>query len=660
MSVDKKILIQRAKYPVFIMMIMLLVIFVKLVWIQWAQGSTYRKIAKNVIQKVDTIKANKGSVYASDGSLLATSMYKYEIRMDVMTVNRDTLMKNLPALAKGLSRILGKPASYYKKLILEARKKGSRYLFIARGLSYLEYTEIKQLPVFNKGPYRGGLIAIQNTYRVHPLGKMASRLIGYDDYRGRPGIEGAYHSYLAGKDGYSLKQRIAKGHWKPVNSNNEVEPQDGMDIVTTIDVNIQDIAHQALLEAMQEHEAEHGSVIVMEVKTGKIKAMSNLGLGKNGEYHEEYNYAVGEAYEPGSVFKVMSLATALEDKVADTARTFDTEGGKWKIYDKWVKDSHEGGYGVISLARGLEVSSNVVFAKMIHRAYKDHPEKFIKGLERMHILQKIGIPLKGEAEPFIIRPGDKKWSGTTLPWLSFGYGVKLTPLQILTFYNAIANDGRMVKPLFVERIRNQSKQKDIKTWDTEVIDKKICSSSTLAQLKQILQNVVRRGTADNIYMKDYSLAGKTGTCQAEYWTDHMYYVSSFAGFFPVENPEYSCIVVVHKPRKRGYTGRMVAAPVFLKIAKKIFSATPRDIYLDDVDKDYALLDKYYSKYDKKLSNKWRYMPDLKGMPVMDAVSLLENMGLKVKFQGTGVVKEQQPSPKTRLQKNTQVVLQSGT
>ncbi len=654
MPVERTQIVRRTSWVVYALLLLLVAVPVKVAWIQIVKGDEYRRRAEQVIQRIDTIRANKGSVYASDGSLLATSMFRYEIRMDVMTVNPDTLRKHLPALARGLSRILGKPASYYEEKIRKGRKMKSQYLFIASGLNYLEYNAIRQLPLFNKGPYRGGLIAIQKTYRAHPLGKIASRLIGYDDYRGRPGIEGAFHKYLRGKDGFRLQQKIAKGQWKPLNSDNELEPIDGMDVITTLDINIQDVAHQALLEQLKKHDAGHGSVVVMHVKTGEIRAMSNLTRNDEGAYYEEYNYAVGEAHEPGSAFKLMTLVAALEDKVVDTSKVYDTGDGKWKIHGEWVRDSHEGGYGRISLARATELSSNVAYAKMITEAYGDNPGAFIRRLHKMHVDEPLGLPLKGEGTPVLTTPGSEHWSGTSLPWLSFGYGVKMTPLQILTFYNAIANGGKMVKPKFVKEITGNGNRKKI-NFKTEVIDEQICSPETVSQVKEILKNVVRRGTANNIRLPGYSLAGKTGTCKAEYWTDHMYYISSFTGFFPVENPEYSCIVVIHKPVKNGFYGNVVAAPVFRKIARKIYSATPEEVYLTQ-EPAFQKLEKEYSRYDAILARPAAVIPNVKGMPGMDAVSILENMGLQVEFNGTGVVKSQQPEPGTPLKKTHVVKL----
>ena len=657
MSVERQNIVRKSGVIFVILFVIMLAIVVRVSLIQFNEGEKYRDISNHIAEKTDTIHANKGNVYAADGSLLATSMFRYEIRMDVKSksINKDTIQKYLPALSDSLSVLLGKPANFYQKKISNAIGVNG-YLLIARNLDYTEYSRMRDFPLFEKGLHAGGFISIQKTVREHPLGKVAARTIGYDDYRGRPGIEGAYSKELRGKDGQRLKQKIAQQQWKPINDDNEVEPQNGKDIITTIDVNMQDIAHQALLEQLQYHKAEHGSVVLMEVKTGEIKAIANLGINKFGKYYERRNYAVGESHEPGSAFKLMSLVVAMEDKRIDTTTIVDTANGKWKLYNRTVEDSNGKGYGKISAARALEVSSNTGFAKLIHNNYKDNPKKFIKGLKRMHLDKPLGLPLKGEGIPIIPSPDDKSWSGVSLAWMSYGYGVHLTPLQTLTFYNAIANDGKMVKPRFIKEIRYQNNKKESTTFETEVIDEHICSKETANKVKEVLRNAIKRGTAKNIYAADYSLAGKTGTCEAEYWTDHKYYIASFTGFFPVENPKYSCIVVIHKPQENGYYGNKVAAPVFKKIAKKVYAATPVVNEVDAKKKTFVKLDFDFSKYNKTAQKIYKSMPNVKGMSGMDAISLLENLGYNVQFSGTGAVKNQSIAAGSKIIKGKTVFL----
>ena len=634
MAIQKKQILNKVYLLTGFMFLFAFAIGYKLVEIEFIDGDKYRKLAEQGTVKTFEIAANRGNVYTADGSLLATSVSKFDIRMDPVAISDKDFENGIKDLSKYLSKMLGKNAGYYEKKIRKARVNKNRYLFITRNLSYNEYQKLKTFPIFKLGTYRGGFIVEQRTVREHPIGKIAERAVGYDDYRGKVGIEGSFYEFLRGKNGKRLKQKIAKGQWKPLNDNNEIEPIDGRDIITTIDLNIQDVAHHALLGQLEKYEADHGSVVVMETKTGEIKAISNLGRTSKGTYYEQRNYAIYETFEPGSTFKLMGLIVALEDKVIDTSTIVDTEKGVIYFHGKRVKDSHHGGYGKISAARVFEVSSNVGVVKIINDHYKDNPKKFVDGLKRMGIDKKIGLPLKGEGTPYIPDPKDKKkWNGLSLPWMAYGYGVMLTPLQILTFYNAVANNGEMVKPRFVKEIRTQSNV--ITKFEKEIINPKICSQSTIDKVKEMMSNVVKRGTATNIYDENFSMAGKTGTGQTEYWTDHTKYISSFVGYFPADEPKYSCIVVIHKPNKKlGYYGSIVAAPVFKQIANKIYSATPVHESVE-FSSQLASLDSDFDGYFEKVNKDYKNVPNVKNMPGMDAISLLENLGFKVSFNGIG-------------------------
>lgn len=634
------------------MFLFALAITYKLIDIQFVKGDAYRKQANEGTVKDFEIPANRGNVYTVDGSLLATSVSKFDIRMDVVTISQENFEEGIKGLSQELSKMLGvQSPGYYESYIRKARKNNNRYLFITRNLSYNEYQKIKKFPIFKLGTYKGGLIAEQRTVREHPIGKIAERYIGYDDYRGRVGIEGNFHDILKGKNGKRLKQKIAKGQWKPLNDNNEIEPIDGKDIYTTIDLNIQDIAHHALLEQLEKYSADHGSVVVMETQTGEVKAISNLGRNKEGNYYERLNHAVGESHEPGSTFKLMSMIVALEDKVIDTGSVIDTEDGTLKIYDRTVRDSHRGGYGKISAARVFEVSSNVGIVKIIEENYRNNPKKFIDGLKKMGVHNKLNVPIKGEGVPILPNPEDKKkWYGTSLAWMTHGYGVHITPLQTLAMYNAIANNGEMVKPRFIKEVRAQEKL--IETYKKEIINSKICSQETVDKLKVMMENVVKRGTAENIYDKNYSMAGKTGTCQTNYWIKGgTQYISSFVGYFPAKEPKYSCIVVIHKPDKKiGYYGNVVAAPVFKKIAQKIYTDTPLLDEISQSDFAYADIENSYKKYSATARKKFVTMPNLKNMSGMDAIALLENLGLRVESDGTGLVTTQSIKSGKKIEK----------
>lgn len=661
MATTEKNILNRLYFVAGCMFIFALLVTYKLISIQFFQGAKYREMAITATEKMVTIPATRGNLYAGDGSLLATSVIKYDIRWDAVSPSDDNFNENVVGLSKGLSELLGKSQSYYENRLRKARKTKNRYLFVARNLSYGDYIQIKGLPLFNKGQFKGGIIIEQHTEREHPLDKMAERTVGYerkDDsgYYTRVGLEGAYGHYLRGKEGRRLKQKIAKGEWKPLGVGNIVEPRDGYDVISTIDVNIQDIAHNALLSSLEKFKADHGCVVVMETKTGEIKAISNLGRTSSGKYYERLNYAVGESHEPGSTFKLMAMVAALEDKVIDTSQVVDTENGRVKFYDRTAIDSKRGGYGKVSVARAFELSSNTAFAKMINEPYAKDPKRFVKRLFNMGLNEKLGLEIKGEGAPYFPYPGDENWYGTTLPWMAFGYGVQLTPLQTLTFYNAIANDGEMVKPRFIKKVKEWDVT--VEEFDKEVINPRIASQSTIDAVKEMMENTVRRGTAKNIYSPAFSMAGKTGTCQTEYWIEPNRYISSFAGYFPADNPQYSCIVVIHKPEKSlGYYGNIVAAPVFKQIAQKIYTDTP---VVDEVDlskESSEAIDNYYDSYYKAVNKSYTTVPNVKGMSGMDAVALLENVGLKVRFRGSGKVKSQSIKAGEKLVKNKTIILE---
>lgn len=647
------------------MFIFSLLVVYKLVDIQFIDGNKYRDLADKKTVKNVIIPANRGNVYSADGSLLATSVPKYEIRIDAITPSSKNFEKYLKPLSDSLSKFHGKPSAHYQQNIRKARANKNRYYLLARNLGYSDYLKFRNFPLLKLGAFRGGLIVKQTTKREHPMGGIAQRTIGYEriDEDGnvtRPGIDGAFGvKYLRGTDGRRLKQKIGKGQWKPIQDFNQVEPRDGYDVYTTIDVNIQDIAHHALLEQLEYFSADHGSVVVMETKTGEIKAISNLGRTSKGTYYERLNYAVGESHEPGSTFKLMAIVAALEDKVIDTSDVVDTENGVISFYGRKIRDSKQGGYGVISVSEAFEMSSNTGIVKLIYNSYKNNPSKFVDRLYKMGLNNTLDLPIIGEGKPKITHPSDKKnWDGLDLPWMAFGYGISLTPLQILTFYNAIANDGEMVKPRFIKAVKEFNRT--IVPFQKEVINPAICTIETAKKVQEMMKNVVEKkhGTAHNIYSPIFSMAGKTGTSQTEYWIESGRYISSFVGYFPAENPKYSCIVVIHKPdTKKGYYGNIVAAPVFKKIAQKIYTDTPIIDTVEDLERSSALVEKNYQAYFEIAQKYKTIMPNVKGMPAMDAITLLENIGLKVRIVGSGKVKTQSIARGVKINKNQIVVLE---
>ena len=670
MAVNEKSILNRLYFIAGCMFIFGIAVVFKLVSIQYLQGDKYISLVEKRSIKNVTIPANRGNVYADDGSLLATSIPKYNIAIDAVISSSKLFEENIRGLADSLSNYSGKPSNYYQQVIRRARANKNQYYLLAKNIGYSDYVRLRSFPLLNKGAIPGGLIVEQNTKREFPMGSIARRTIGYEriDEKGnvtRPGIDGAFGvKYLRGTDGKRWKQKIGKNKWKPLTDYNQIEPQDGYDVYTTIDVNIQDIAHHSLLQQLDKYKADHGCVIVMETKTGEVKAISNLGRSSKGVYYERLNYAVGESHEPGSTFKLMALAAAFEDKLVDTSDVVDTEKGILSFYGKKVRDSKHGGYGKITVSKAFEVSSNTGVVKAIDQAYKTKPSKFVDRLYKMNLRHddSLGIPIIGEAKSIIPDPRIKngRWSGIALQWMAYGYGVSFTPLQTLTFYNAIANDGEMVKPQFLKEVKEFDKV--IVPFEKEVINEQVCSKETIGKLQKLLKSVVEKkhGTGHRLYSENFSMAGKTGTCQKDYRDkDKLNYISSFAGYFPADNPKYSCIVVIHEPDKSvGYYGADVSGPVFKRIAQKIFTDTPIIDEVETLEVINTKIEAEFEGYYKLAQNYKTIMPNVVGMPAMDAIALLENMQVKVKVEllGNGVIKKQSVNEKVKLNNNQVIVL----
>ena len=651
-------LMQRFYLLASLLFVFALVLIGKLIYIQFYESAKGLGLDPEWLVKNVVLEPSRGNIYAVDGNILATSIPRYELHWDAVTPSAHLFKTYKKALADSMALFGGKNATQILKNLEKARRQKNRYWLVDKDLSYSEYQRYKGFPVFNQNVYRGGLIVEQEIKREHPLGKIAERTIGYEkqDKDGtffRVGLEGAFSEYLRGDPGLRLKQKIANGQWKPISDSNEKEPTEGYDLYTTLDVNIQDIAHNALLSQLEEFEAEHGTVVVMEVKTGAIKAIANLGRTEQGKYFEKLNYAVGEAHEPGSTFKLMGMIAALEDKVIDQNSLIETGNGEMMFYGKYrVKDSKRGGYGTLTAAKAFEVSSNVGLVKIIYDNYKNEPKKFVDRLYNMGINKPLGLPIRGEGLPKIPYPTDTDWDGLDLPWMAYGYGVSLTPLQTLTFYNAIANNGEMVKPRFLNKISNFGTA-PTKVFSKKVLNPSICSQETLNKVQHMMFNVVDKkwGTGYSIKDSMLTMAGKTGTCQVDYTTDEVQYISSFVGYYPVEEPKYSCIVVIHKPNKtKGYYGATVAAPVFKTIAKKIFNDIPYEVKINSTD--LAVLDQ-----EKKVQEDEKVMPNLAGLSKKLALEILERKGFKVLVKGTGLVRTQSPKAGTPIQKQQKIILE---
>lgn len=701
----KKDILWRVVIVYIVFLLFGLLVIARILYLQLFEKKEWMDKAGTFSLKTMYIPANRGSIYASDGRLLASSVPFYEVHFDARCENLTdkTFNNGVDSLAFCLSRLFGdKSKEAYKQILIEARQKGKRYQLIKSSVNYIQLKKLKEFPIFRLGQYRGGLIYMQENKRVRPHRNLAGRIIGYtskDLQSNVVGIEGAYNDQLAGMQGIRLMHRLSGDVWMPMNDRNEIEPKDGQDIISTIDVNLQDVAQKALLEQLISHNAQYGTAVLMEVKTGEVKAMVNLGKDEQGYYREMQNYAIGESTEPGSTFKLPVLMAAMEDGVVQLEDTIDTGNGTFTYYDKIIRDDHyeKGGYGKISVQKVFEYSSNVGMAKIITGAYKKNPADFIDRLYAMRLNERIGIDIKGEGKPEIRYPGDKYWSGISLAMIAHGYEVRITPLQTLTFYNAIANNGKMVKPLFVKEIRYHGKL--LRRYSTEVLKSSICSRSTLRKAKNMLEGVVNSGTAKNLKNPLIKIAGKTGTNQI-YNKKYGYksasevsYQASFVGYFPADDPQYSCIVVVNSPSKNVYYGNMVAGPVFLEIARKVYAtavemqpfvARNKDIRLDlpysktgnreelrrvlkelDVPVDNSHLRAQWISTEKKTqavefskrSVVPGLVPNVVTMGAKDAVYLLENAGLRVRLLGRGSVRQQSLPPGTKVRKGEQITLQ---
>jgi cell division protein FtsI (penicillin-binding protein 3) len=665
--IDKKAIFLRVLLISSLITLAAMAIFIHLLGVQSEMTESLGQ--NDPVLALREIPSPRGNIYDLKGNLLATSMPVYTIAIDA-TQPSDTLFNNnYKKLAKGLAAIFkDESKDEFEKKIYQSRLAKKQYFKLKSGVRYSELQEVKKLPILNKGRFKGGFVYTQQTSRTKPFKYLCGRTIGYINGTYGVGIEKSFDKYLKGENGLQMMQKINGGVWKPLSNSEDVEPESGADIYSTIDIRIQDIAQSALLSSLEEYEAESGSVILMDVKTGAIRAMSSLQRTDAEKYAENFNFAFGAAYEPGSTFKLASLLVALEDGKIDTSSIVDTKNGVFEFYDRKMRDSnaHRGGHGKISIARAFEVSSNIGIARTIVDLYEDKPQEFIDRLARLGVSNKLDFELLGEAEPWIKNSNDSTWSGVSLPWISYGYELKMSALQILALYNAVANDGELVKPYLVDRI--QRGEQIVTSKKVEVLKPSICSQNTISILKDLLVGVVKNGTAKNIYSKMYSCAGKTGT--AKIASDGSYssdYRASFAGYFPADNPKYSCIVVVTKPKKElGFYGNIVAAPVFKEIRNSLYAEEPVSVPLNESamatsDKGLSYeLNQIYKElkhplYKSSTNNLWLnasntgfkplsiedgVMPNLHGMSSMDAVYLLENLGLSVAVFGKGKVVHQ--------------------
>lgn len=681
-------------------LLLLVVVVLRVLWIQYVLGDALRAEGHSVTYREEELEASRGNIVAEDGRLLATSLPRYSIRMDFAArgMKDSVFSAGLDSLALELSRLFADRSqeSYRRELVL-LRRAGARYARIgSRNVSYLELKRLRQFPIFRLPRNQGGLIVEQEYRRMKPLGDLASRTIGYCN-RGEVcvGLEGAFDEELRGTPGLRITRRSHGGKSIPIGSADHVQPVDGLDVVTTIDINLQDVVARALRTQLQKHAAEHGTVVVMEVATGEVRAIANLTRNAGGGYSEQVNYAVGASTEPGSTFKLAALIALLEDGHIMLDDTVQTGNGVLRVYDQSISDTRRGGWGSLTVREVWEKSSNVGVAKLVLEAYKGRESDFVNRLYSMRLNQPLGVSIRGEVAPDIKSPADPRWSGVSLPMMSIGYEVEMTPLQILAFYNAVANDGRLVRPRFVRELRRHGRV--VKRFGPEVLDRAICSSKTLEQVQEVLAGVVERGTAKNLDGAIYSMAGKTGTAQIALGREgykrggRVQYQASFVGYFPADAPRYSCIVVVNSPTTSGYYGNVVAGPIFREIAQKVYATRSewfphcasdgQPVVLASKAGHRELLTEALGGMgarvvDESAGSSWvepvrrgdtvilrarrefsGLVPNVVGMPLSDALYILENSGFRVRVRGRGSVRRQSVMAGERVRRGGEILLE---
>lgn len=691
----------------FLMLAISVMVIVKILAVQNIKTDRWEQIADNLTNYTVSLDPSRGNICADDGNVLATSVPGYYVRIDLGAPGvRKIYEGKSDSLALMLSKFFRDlPAREYKRRLDKAyREKDRGFMLTPRKINYNELQEMKKFPILRKGAFGGGRIIEQENKRVLPLGKLAARTIGTlnrgaegaeTGSAGHTGLEAAFEKYLKGEEGVGYRSNLS-GRWV---NRIEIEPTNGFDVLTTLNVRFQDITESALEQQLKASNADWGTAVLMEVKTGAIKAIANLGRVAPGRYEEVYNYAVAPegCYEPGSTFKLMSLVAALDDGVIDTSTVFDTGPGMWKYKGRTIYDSdygHGGTHGPMTVKQIFEKSSNVGVAKIITSCYEKNPEKYVDRIHDLGITKPLEFELAGVGIPKFKYPGDSDWWGTTLAWMSYGYETQMTPLQILTFYNAIANGGKMMKPWLVREV--QDKGDVVKRWGPEVLKYSVASRSTVKKAQKMMEGVIENGTGKIIRSQIIRLAGKTGTAQisgGKQGYQAGLYLASFAGYFPADDPVYSMIVTINRPRG-AYYGGSVAGPVFREVAEKVYAIhqkfneeefeDPEEPVLPDIKNGYThdvvrVMDALDIDYKgrkpkttlartKEEENTIRLeanpieenqVPDVRGMGAKDAVYLLESNGLRVNLSGVGKVRRQSLQPGYKFKKGQTITLTLG-
>lgn len=663
-------------------------------YIMTAKKQYWTEVASRLKRDSVSVKPNRGNILSCDGQLMASSIPEYKIFMDFKAggETKDSIwLANLDSICEGLHEIFpSRSASEFKANLEKGRKKGSRHWAIwPRRIDYDTYTEVKKLPVFCMSKYSGGFHCEEYNARRRPFGSLAQRTLGElygSKDTARFGLELAYDSILRGTDGLTHRRKILNRYMNiPV-----APPINGADIVTTIDVAMQDLAERSLVDELKKVNGDMGVAILMEVQTGDVKAMVNMRRCDDGEYYEIMNDAISYRCEPGSVFKTASVMVALDNGVADTSTIIHTGCGVLEMHGRSMRDHNwrNGGYQDINLARALEVSSNIGVSYVIDKNYYDNPERYVEGLYRTGIADDLGLPLAGYQPPIIRMPERNSrgqwlnWSKTALAWMSIGYETMIAPINTVTFYNAIANGGRMMRPRFVKKVVKDGET--IMEFEPEVIRESICKPSTLATIQTVLEHVVSQGLGKKAGSPLFKVAGKTGTAQvskgkAGYKSGKVDYWLSFAGYFPADNPRYTCLVCIRKSGLPASGGGM-SGLVFHNIAEGVMSHNLKRSIEQAADtaahrapkvKDGNVLaaNNVLSRLGIEATHSWDgtqgqtpvwgraqaqgdavrlieehkrtgVTPDVTGMGARDAVFLLEELGFKVTLTGRGTVRSQ--------------------
>jgi cell division protein FtsI (penicillin-binding protein 3) len=693
----KKSILLRVRVAFLFVLLFAMAVVAKMGHVQFVEGSKWAAMGERISFDYKRVKATRGNIYSDNGSLLATSLPFYKVAFDATQPKDAVFRKGVDSLAWHLAIFFkDKSKEDYKRMLRDARETGKQYIVLNRKqIDYQDKKDMMRWPIFREGRLGGGAIFEKVDVRYRPFSNLSRRTIGFVNENDKGvGLEFSFNQHLGGQDGYAYYQKIAGGIWKPIFDANNVKAVDGLDLQTTLDINLQDVAETALHKAMLQHDADDGLVVVMEVATGEVKAMANLSSDGKGNLFEKFNFAAGMTFEPGSTFKLVTMIALLEDTKVELTDSIDTGNGEFMFYNKTVRDHEEGGLGRVTVQEAFEHSSNVAMAKLVDKHFGVRPEKFVGYLDKLKLSQPLGLQLAGEPVPKIKRPGEKGWSGISLPWMAYGYGFEITPLHTLALYNAVANDGEMIKPVLVKSVKKADE--DEETYETDVISNRICTEKTLNKLKLLLEGVVERGTAKNIRGTHYRIAGKTGTAQIlENGRYTKKYLTSFVGYFPAHAPKYSAIVLIKNPRGWYQYGSNVAAPVFKEIADNIYA---RNISLHEpMDKkkfakvealpvikagnqqeltmicnelgisNHTLTEEEWVRASKTGTGvNWKksiegkdIVPDVTGMTFRDAIYLLEKSGLKVFYEGNGRVVKQSLNPGGRISKGDRIFIRLG-